>query len=207
MSRPATSMGSRGDERGIALVVVVMTVTLLAALGAALTLATTIETAIAANYREATESLYAAEAGVAFVMQEVAVIADWDDVATVSGQSTFVDGPAGGVRAVGATTIDLTDETSALNASLPAGSGAAPPWVLHAFGRLQAMVPSMRGRSPAYVAVWIANHASSTDESMRGSLSILGQAYGPRGSRRAVEVVVEKSDTSTVSRRSWRERP
>jgi Tfp pilus assembly protein PilX len=65
MSRPGTFVRNRNGERGMVLVVVVMTVTLLAALGAALTLATTTESAIAANYREASEALYAAEAGVA----------------------------------------------------------------------------------------------------------------------------------------------
>jgi hypothetical protein len=144
---------------------------------------------------------------VAFVMQEVAAIADWDDVAIGSGESAFVYGPAGGVRVVGATAVDLTDQTRSLNAIMPAGPGAVPPWMLHAFGRLQDLVPSATDRSRAYVAVWIANHASSTDESMRGALSIFGQAYGPRGSRRAVEVIVEKADTSTIRRRSWREWP
>jgi len=196
-------MASKNDERGMVLVVVVVTVTLLAALGAALTLATATEVAIAANYREASETLYAAEAGVAFVMQEVAVVADWNDVATDSGQSAFVDGPAGGLRVVGAARLDLTDATSDLNALVPAGPGAAPPWVLHAFGRLQDLVPTPTGPAPVYVAVWIANHASSPDESMRGALSIVGQAYGPRGSRRAVEVIVEKVEPSGVRRRSW----
>ena len=198
---------SRNNERGFALVVVLATMTLLVALGAALTLATTTEIAIAANYREATETLYAAEAGVAFVMQEVAVITDWNDVATGPGQSVFVDGPAEGVRVVGAATFDLTAATSDLNAVVPAGPGGVPPWVLHAFGRLQDLVPSATGRAPVYVAVWIANHSSSADASMRGALSIFGQAYGPRGSRRAVEVIVEKVDASSVRRRSWREWP
>ena len=200
-------MAIRHDERGMVLIVVVVTVTLLAALGAALTLATTTEVAIAANYREATETLYAAEAGVAFVMQEVATVADWNDVATDSGQSAFVDGPAGGSRIVGATRLDLTDATNDLNTVAPAGPGAVPPWVLHAFGRLQDLVPSPTGRPPVYVAVWIANHSSSPDGSMRGALSIFGQAYGPRGSRRAVEVIVEKADASMVHRRFWREWP
>lgn len=189
------------------LVVVLVTVMLLAALGAALTLATTTEVAIAANYREAAETLYAAEAGVAFVMQEVAVVADWKDVATDSGQSAFVDGSAGGPRVVGAARLDLTVATSDLNSIAPAGPGAVPPWILHAFGRLQDLVPSSTGRPPVYVAVWIANHDSSADESMRGALSIFGQAYGPRGSRRAVEVIVEKTGVSGLRRRSWRAWP
>lgn len=60
---------SDNDEHGVALVIVMMTITLLTALGAALTLATVTETAIAANYRDAAEALYAAEGAVEFVMQ------------------------------------------------------------------------------------------------------------------------------------------
>jgi hypothetical protein len=191
----------------MALVGVIVVVALLAAFGAALVLATTTEIAIAANYREATEVRYAAEAGVAFVMQEVAAIEPWDDVASGPGQSAFVDGPADGVRSVGAVTFDLTDATSDLNANVPAGPGAVPPWVLHAFGRFQDLTPFASGRSPVYVAVWVANHSVSSDASMRGALSIFGQAYGPRGSRRAVEIIVDKVDATSVRRRSWREWP
>jgi hypothetical protein len=189
------------------LIVVLVTIALLAALGAAMTLATTTEVAIAANYREATETLYAAEAGVALVMQEVAVVADWDGVAAGSGQSVFVDGSPDGTRVIGSAVLDLTDATNDLNAIAPAGPGAVPPWVLHAFGPLHDLIPASAGRAPAYVAVWIANHASSADESMRGALSIFGQAYGPRGSRRGVEVIVEKAGVSGVRRRAWRQSP
>ena len=199
-------MARRDNERGIVLIVVLVSISLLAALGAALTLATTTEVAIAANYREATETLYAAEAGVAFVMQEVTAVADWSDVGTSPGQSVFVDGSPVGTRVVGGVGLDLGEATDNLNAVTPAGPGAVPPWVLHAFGPLQSLVPSSAGRAPVYVAVWVANHASSADESMRGSLSIFGQAYGPRGGRRAVEVIVEKSG-SGLRRKAWREWP
>lgn len=194
-------------EDGFVLVVVLVMVALMAALGAALTLATTTEVAIAANYREASEALYAAEAAVAFVEQEVAVIPDWTAVALASGESAFVDGPAGGTRTVGAASVDLTSATDHLNTIAPAGPGAVPPWILHAFGRFRDLAPSTAEGAPVYVAVWVANHASTSDPAMRGALSIFGQAYGPRGSSRAVEVVVEKADTSTVRRRWWREWP
>jgi hypothetical protein len=196
-----------GNERGVVLIVVLVMVALLAALGATLALATATEVAIAANYREASETLYAAEAVVAFVTQEVAVTADWSSVASVAGGSAFTDGAAGGARTVGASTVNLTEATTQLNALVPAGPAGAPPWVLHAFGRFTDLVPATSRRAPVYVAAWVANHSSSTDPAMQGALSIFGQAYGPRGSRRAVEVVVERADVNTVRRRSWREWP
>jgi hypothetical protein len=191
----------------MALVGVMVALALLGALAAALVLATTTEVGIAANYREAAEALYAAEAGVAFVTQEVAAIEVWDAVASTAGESAFVDGPVEDVRTIGAVTLDLGVATDALNATMPAAPGADPAWVPYAFGRLQDLTPPSTGRSPVYVAVWVANHATSPDPVMRGALSILAQAYGPRGSRRAVAVILEKADTFSVRRRSWRQWP
>ena len=174
-----------------------MTITLLTALGAALTLATITETAIAANYREAAEVLYAAEGAVEFVMQELAGVADWSDVIAQPGRSAFVDGPAGGIRTVGAVTVDLTQA--------PRDSESS---VLYAFGRFQDLVGSSTDRSPMiYVAVWVADRSaeSADDTSVPAALSVLGLAYGPRGSRRAVEAIVMKTESSAVRVLSWRE--
>jgi type IV pilus assembly PilX-like protein len=184
------------DEHGVALVIVMMTITLLTALGAALTLATVTETAIAANYREAAEVLYAAEGAVEFVMQELAGVADWRDVIAQPGRSAFVDRPAGGIRTVGAVTVDLTQATR-----------DSEPSVLYAFGRFQDLVGSGTGRSLIYVAVWVADRSKVPvdDTSEPEALSVLGQAYGLRGSRQAVEAIVTKADSSAVRVLSWRE--
>ena len=189
----------------MALVIVLMTITLLTALGAALTLATITETGIAANYRDAAEALYAAEAAVEFAVQEIADVPDWRDVIAESGRSAFVDGPADGIRDVGAVTLDLTQETRDVNTI--AGGAAGPARVLYAFGRFQDLMPSSMGRSGIYVAVWVADRSEPPGDEASASetLSILGQAYGVRGSRRAVETIVVKADTSAIRAVSWRE--
>ena len=81
-------MSDRRDS-GVALVIVMMAVTLLTALGSALTLATIAETAVAANYRDATETFYAAEGAVEFAMQELAAVSDWRAVVAAPGRSAF----------------------------------------------------------------------------------------------------------------------
>lgn len=194
-------------ERGVALVIVMMTITLLTALGAAITLATVTETAIAANYRDAAEAFYAAEGAVEFVMQELADVADWSDVIARPGQSAFVDGPADGIRTVGAVTLDLAQATRDVNAIATTPEGAGQPPVLYAFGRFQDLVASGTSRSRVYVAVWVADRSevSGEDASVPDALSVLGQAYGPRGSRRTVEAIVMKTDSSAVRVLSWRE--
>ena len=187
----------------MALLIVMMTITLLTALGTALVLATVTETAIAANYRDATATFYAAEGAVEFAMQEIAAAPDWRDVIAASGRSSFVDGPAGGLRTVGAIALDLTHATRDVNVNAAENQA----WVLYAFGPFQDLVPSSAGRSGVYVAVWVADRSEEPGDqaSAPEALSIVGQAYGARGSRRTVEAIVTKADLSTIRAVSWRE--
>lgn len=196
------------DDSGVALVIVMMTITLLTALGTALTLGTIAETAVAANYRDATETLYAADAAVEFATQEVAAVADWSDVISEPGRSAFVDGQPGGLRTVGAIALDLSEATRDVNAAAVGPPGpVSGGWVLYAFGLFEDFVPSGASRSPIYVAVWIADRSDTPEEEPSGpdALSILGQAYGARGSRRTVEAIVVKEGASTIRTQSWRE--
>ena len=205
---PSHLAPSHPCDRGIALVIAMMTITLLTALGIALTLVTIAETAIAANYRDATEALYAAEAAVEFATQEIAAVSDWSDVISGSGRSAFVDGPAGGLRTVGAVTLDLTDATRDVNVIAAGVTGTASgDWVLYAFGRFKDLVPSSPSRSQIYVTVWVADRSETPADERSGpdALSILGQAYGARGSRRTVETIVVKEGASPMQTRSWRE--
>lgn len=196
------------DDRGVALVMVMMTITLLTAIGTALTLGTIAETAIAANYRDATETLYAADAAVEFATQEVAAVADWSDVVSEPGRSAFVDGHAGGLRTAGSATLDLSEATRDVNRVAAGAPGpASRGWVLYAFGRFENLVPSGASRSPIYLIVWVADRSDTPEEDRSGpdALSILGQAYGARGSRRTVEAIVVKESASTIRTQSWRE--
>jgi hypothetical protein len=199
-------MGNRQDP-GFAVLAVLLVVMFLSAIAAMLGLATTTEVAIAANHREAVETRYAAEAGVEFVVSELAGVDDWSVILGAPGQSVFVDGAAAGERQVGLRTVDLTTVTGEL-ADLAPLPTAASPRVLHAFGYLRDLVPVAEASQSAYIAVWVAQFLNE-DGSVRvpATMSILGQAWGPRGSRRAVELVVEQVDPAAVRRRHWREWP
>lgn len=202
------------SERGIALLVTLMAMTLMSALGMALALVTMTETAIAANYREGTEALYAAEAAVGYVMQEVRREPDWSRVLDGKAPSALADGPPDGTRPFGDTTIDLARETADVNVS---GEGvpdaASPAWEPYASGWLDDVLAPATGRSRLYVIVWVADGSPAEDEPppVPRVLAIRGQAYGPRGSRRAVEVTVARSSESIATERgglhmrSWRE--
>ena len=199
---------SRPDDRGVALIVVMMTIALLAALVGALTLAVTTDAAIAANYRDGADVRYAAEAAVEFVLREIAAMDDWSDLLE-EGQSAFVDGPPAGVRDVGGVTIDLDQATADVTRAATAAPGDVHlPSMLYAFGWFRDLVPGIAD-SGVYVAVWLADRsvAPKDDGAPPGKLSIVGEAFGTRGARRAVEVIVEKADISAVRRLGWRELP
>ena len=74
------------DERGMALVLVVLASVLLSALGGILVLETQTESAIASNYRDGVAALYAAEAGAGVAMATLVTADRW------SAQSGFVSG-------------------------------------------------------------------------------------------------------------------
>lgn len=194
--------------------IALMAMTLLTALGTALVLATMTETAISANYRDATETFYAADALVEFVVQDLGAAPDWNRVVAGSATSAFVDGPPSGTRTVGALALDLTEATLDINASVATtAAGDSPQWSLYAFGRFDDLVPSEGHRSRIYVVAWVVDRSDmpGEEQSVPDVLSVLGQAYGPNGSRRAVEATVTRADTSAgaepnpIRVLSWRE--
>src|SRR5947208_7611793 len=101
------------DEDGIALIVALMAMMLMMALGIALVLTTTTETKISGNYREGTEALYAADAAVERVMDDILTVPDWNNILNGTVTSAFIDGPAFGQRTLpNGTKIDLTEATN-----------------------------------------------------------------------------------------------
>jgi hypothetical protein len=194
-------------EQGIALVMVMLLIVWLTALGSAMTLAAMTETAIAASYREGTETRYAAEAAVEYAVQQLAANPDWRGAVAEPGGSAFTDGPAAGRRAVGPVELDLEAATRDVEdmAAAPPG-GPAAPFVLYAFGRFRELAPLLADGSVTYVVVWIADRSGMPpDTAALDRLSVVAQAYGPRGSRRAIEVVVERDGGTGIRRLAWRE--
>jgi hypothetical protein len=61
----------------MAIVTALMAALLMLALGAGVTLTTMTETAVAANYRDATQAMYAADAGIDLAVERLRTIDDW----------------------------------------------------------------------------------------------------------------------------------
>ena len=200
------------DEQGSALIIALMAMMLLTALAGAVIMVSTTETKIASNYSSAQEALYAADAAVERVMQDLLMVPRWNDILAGTSQSAFVDGgmtaakalPGGGLItlccAAASATGQLQAETDAAN-SWP---GNNPAWRLFAWGPLSSILSEGEVDSSMYVAVWIADDPAETDNNpladVNGTLTLHAEAYGPGGSRKVVEATVARTTSTEIER-------
>lgn len=178
MSDGARVRARLADERGMALIVALMSMMLMMALGLALVLTTMTETRISANYREGSEALYAADAAIERVMQDLLTVPDWNTVLADGGTtSAFIDGSPGIRNLPDGTTIDLNEATNIVRCGAVACSdtdittsteerpwGANNPrWQIYAYGPMSDMLPTDTINSRVYVIVWVADDPSEND--------------------------------------------
>ncbi len=164
-------------ERGIALVVVTMAMALLGGVAAALALTTASEVQIAAHFRTSQQALYAADAAAEWALADLSAAVDWAVVGRGDEPSTFVDGPPRGTRTLEDGTIVDLGKVVARHAG----------WHLHAYGHLSALGPPSDRPSPFYLVVFVAPAETGPDW-----LKVRAEAFGPRGSRRAIELMLSR---------------
>jgi len=225
-----TAGSDRCRERGVALLLVVMMLLVISAMTAALALDAATEAAVAANHRNATEGLYAADAAMTRALVDLAGVSDRDAVLAGTVRSTFVDGPPNGVRLLSDdTTIDLAQVSNRATCGKPAGCSDAditavtadrpwgannPIWRLYAYGPVSALGRGVS--SPFYAVVLVADDPAETDGDPLhdgispsnpggGLLAIRAVAFGPAGGRQAVDATV--SVVAGLQVRSWRTGP
>jgi hypothetical protein len=210
----------------VALIVAIMAMMLMLALGTALVFTTMTETRISSNYREGTEALYAADAAIERVMQDLLTVADWNAILAGGVTSSFTDGVAGGPRTLpDGSTLNLTHATNMVrcgkvtcnDADLVAYSAERPwaannpRWQLYAYGPLQDILPTETLNSRMYVVVWVGDDPSENDNNPledgtlltnpgRGVIAMLAHAYGPQGVQRVIEVTLARTDTTEIER-------
>jgi hypothetical protein len=195
-------------EEGTALVIALMAVLLLTALGAAVVMVTNTETNISANYKNSQEALYAADAAVERVVQDLLMVPRWNDILAGTSQSAFVDGsfttsktlPGGGVIKLDTATQQLQADSDA-SAAWGANN---PQWRLFAWGPIKEMLPGDVIDSPMYVAVWIADDPAEADgnpaQDTNGTLTLHAEAFGPMGTRKVIEVTVARTSSTEIER-------
>lgn len=217
----------------MAIIIALMSMLLMSALGAALVLTTSSEALIAANFRNAQEGVYAADAALERAMDDLASIPEWNFILDGLAQSAFVDGPPGGARTLAdGSLLDLGQSVNMMNcrritpcsasnltaitAERPWGANN-PVWRLFAYAPLSSLLPAHAIDSAYYVIVMVADDPSENDndplhdghtETNPGSgvLALRGEAFGPRGSHQVVELTVARPgvDEGRVRVLSWR---
>jgi hypothetical protein len=207
-----------GDEQGTALVVALMSVMLLTALGAAVVMVSNTETMIAGNHRNSTEALYAADAAVERVVQDLLMIPRWNDVLAGTVQSSFIDGamtatktlPTGGTMTLCCGTNTATAQLQSDSDALNLWGANNPQWKLFAWGPLSDILSDVQIDTNIYVAVWVADDpADSVDGATpdgnaladtNGVLTLHAEARGPGGTRKVVEVTVARTSSTEIER-------
>ena len=217
------------DERGMALILVLLCAMLFLALGGALVTVASTESTISATYREGTAALAGAEAAVIRTFAELAT-ADLNVVLGGVVTSTFTDGSIAGLRRLpDGTPLDLavatnnercgatacTDEQmAAVTAERPWGVNNAR-WQLYASGWLRNLAAQPIEAPNVYVVVWVGDDPLETDgdpltdaidvEAPGHELVLLrAVAYGASSVRRRVEIAARRRD-GVMRVASWRE--
>jgi type IV pilus assembly PilX-like protein len=202
-----------GNERGTALIIALMSMMLLTALGAAVVMVSRTETSIANNYRNSQEALYAADAAVERVVQDLLMVPRWNDILAGAVTSSFSDGAPGNILLPGGGRINLTNATAALQSrtdSADLWGPNDPQWRLFAWGPISRLLDTTTIDSPMYVAVWVADDpadgpsAGTADGNplldANGTLTIRAEAFGPAGTRKVIEVTVARTSGTEIER-------
>jgi hypothetical protein len=201
------------NQRGVALIIVILLTSFLSALGMGLLLAVFMDRLAARNLSGSVAMLYAADAAIELAARDLAQTDDWDAVLSGARRSSFTDGSASGVRGIpGGGAVDLTASTNMLNCGRTTGCTTAqmntnsrerpwglnnPRWQLYAFGPME-QITGLSQPALCYLAVWIADDSREddgepladallTDDPGHGIVRVHAEAFGLAGSRRAIE--------------------
>jgi PilX N-terminal len=165
------------NDRGVALILVLLVMMTLSALAMSLATLVTTESRVTMNYRDGIEVLYGAEAALMRVLPELAVEPDANRVLAGMSASSFVDGPPGLRRLPDGTFTDLHALTSMVNCGRVVCSDADldearedrpwgrnnPRWQLYGYGRLVPTTDGGTSDSRVYAVVWVGDDPSETD--------------------------------------------
>jgi hypothetical protein len=207
-----------GREDGIALLIAIMATLLLTALGGAMVLTTTAETIIAANFRRGAEELYAADAGLERVIDELRSVPDWNALRLGVARSSFVDGAPSGLRTLpDGSTIDLSQIVNLANCEKTAlctdaemnavtrdrpWAAANPRWVLTGHAPLGVLLAAGVGNSTIYLVILAAASPGPANPALE-TVALRAEAFGSRGGHKVVEAAVARTDAG-VRVLSWR---
>lgn len=205
------------NQDGSALIIALLAMMLLTALGAAVVMVSSTETRISGNYRDSQEALYAADAAVERVVQDLLLVPRWNDILNGTTQSSFADGsstspitlPSGGTMTLCCGPNTATGQLQADTNTLNLWGANNPQWKLFAWGPLSNMLPNNQIDSSMYVAVWVADDPADgtggvidgdPTSDVNGTLTLHAEALGPSGTRKVIEVTVARTSSTEIER-------
>ena len=227
MNRPVVHGGDRSlrSESGVALIISLMAMLFMMALGTALMLSTATETKIANNFRNSSEALYAADAGLERSMDDVLTISDWNSMLGGTATSAFIDGTPGNRALADGTTLNLNEVLAFANCQKLSCSSSDliavtnerpwgannPNWKLFAYGPLNDMISTSSINSPFYVVVMVGDDPSENDGDPTkdgavvtnpgsGVMALRAEVFGPRGVHKTIELTIARTDTTELER-------
>jgi Tfp pilus assembly protein PilX len=195
------------DERGVALLIVLLSTLLLTALALSLVLVSNSETLISANYRNTQETLYGADAAIELVIQDLLTVPQWNDVLRVGGnvQSSFI-GASPTFRLSDGTTIDVAKECAKVQYETDQANiwgTNNPVWQVYAYGPITDLLPA-GVTSPVFVLVLVGDDPSESDSNpqadVNGVLTLHAEAWGAGGSHKVIETTVSRTSSTEIER-------
>ena len=209
------------------MIIALMAMTLMIALGTALIITTTTESRIVANFRNNSESLYAADAAIERSLDDLLTVPDWNNLLNGTVKSALVDGPPSGNRTLAdGAVLNLDEVLSMANCAKTTPCTSAemdaptlerpwalnnPRWQLFAYGKINDILPQGGINSPYYVVVLVADDPSESDQDPlhdgvtddnpgKGVLAMRAEAFGPKGNHKVIELTLGRTDTTELER-------
>lgn len=216
------------DERGMALVLVLLCAMLFLALGGALVTIIGSEATISATFRESTVALSAADAAIVRVLPDLGAAPDLNAILMGVATSSFIDGPGprrlpdGTMLDLGvATNVERCGEVACTDAQMDSVTAERPwgvnnaRWQIYGSGWLRDLTPQAVDAPHVYVVVWIGDDPLEADGDPLaddGNIDAPGHdvvllraaAFAAYSVRRRIEVVARR-DSGAVRLTSWRE--
>ena len=210
------------------MIIALMAMSLMVALGTALILTTMTESKITKNFRNNSESLYAADAAIERALDDLLTVPDWNNLLNGSVKSALVDGPITGDRILPDGTVLKLNEilnmancdkvTTCSPTDMNAYTGTRPwgpnnpQWQMFAYGKLNDVLPTNNSiNSPYYVVVMVGDDPSENDGDPlhdgvsvtnpgSGVLALRAEAYGPGGNHKVIELTIARTNTTELER-------
>lgn len=180
------------NQRGVALIHVLMLLTVLMAVAEGAALVARVEIRVARFQRSERDAAYAAQAMLAAVFQELGREADWNAVLSGARVAVFVDGPADLPRQIpGAGTVMVCCAAGSMTARTRSESGEA--WQIFAWQSLSALL-NAPDAPRHYVVAWVLDDRDEVDGNplvdANDRIAVRVESVSGLGVRRTLETMI-----------------